>query len=702
MNNETRRTIFSTATVCGWVLAVFLLGVSVQMLFLYESRLPNIPSEEGKYHAARQETLKKSEDAAVREAFQAEDQQMRELFFAQRTRFAWGGVLLITGLVVMAGCFALASVVKPPAPEVPEGGAPPQDEDSVKAVRVTYALTAVGIITLAAVLVTCVPRPEMVVNEKAVWREETEAGIPPEAETPEAVSPEVVPVPDTPENPPGEEENPFAAGEDEIEAPPAAVEENPFAVADGGENDAEIEAPPTPAPVAEKSPEAVVLPAKSVIMPDGKQWSRFRGPAGDGVSAFLNVPEEWDDETGKNVAWKVPVPLDGFNSPVVWEKHIFLTGATAETREIYCFDAGSGTLLWTHTAEATEAGAKAADDPDYAVDYTGYAPSTGATDGTRFFAIFTNGDLVAVDFSGKEVWKRGLGVPKSAYGHASSLAIFENLLLVQYDQGGRSANLSKIMAINTETGETVWETARPGLPNSWPTPTVMTLTAEHDGEEITQTQVLAGADPFLMAYDVRTGRELWKVKCLQADVGPSPIFTPLADGGVQVITANEFPQATGITPVVVLENAEPVDITKTHVAWKNDLGLPDTVSPLAVAGKYLFLYDKSATVTLLSLTDGEMLWDDYQWMGDLMLEPKASPGTVGEKVYLVTDAQENRGATFSRCYVLSVTDTGMEILHANTLGESCVTSPAFADGRVYLRGVKHLYALGENSAENGE
>ncbi len=740
MKIETRRSIYSTATVCGWILAIFLLPLSVQMIVMHHGYLPSIPSEDEIYANSRGEVLKAPEDAEKRTAFQAEDQRMRERFFMQRTHFAWGVGLLITGLLLTAGCFALASAVKPPAPEVPVGGVPARDVDSVQAVRVTYALTTVGIITLVTVLLVCVPRPEMTVMRHGDGVSGMGDGEKAETQTPPVTGDEPVRA-DAQENA-ETEGNPFQdgegdgnGGEEEIESPPTSVagmgnvveaeEENPFHDdGDGNGGEEEIESPPAPVTgnaggSAAKTPEAgktdagqtdgekavsVILAAKSVVMPEdtaSRQWPRFRGPAGNGVSAFQNVPVEWDDETGKNVLWKVPVPLEGFSSPVVWEKHIFLTGGTPEAREIYCFDADTGALVWTHAVEATEVGAKAAADPDYKVDYTGYAPSTGATDGTRFYAIFTNGDVVAVDFAGKEVWKRGLGVPKNAYGHASSLAVFENLLLVQYDQGGRSANLSKVMALNTETGESVWETARPGIPNSWPTPTVMTLTAEHDGKEITQTQLITAAEPFMTAYDVRTGRPLWKVKCLQADVGPSPIYTALDGGGVQVITANEFPQATGVTPVVVLTDdgaggvAEAVDITKTHVAWKNDLGLPDTVSPLTVAGKYLILFDKSGTVTCLSLADGEMLWDDYQWMGDLMLTPTASPGLVGETIYLVTDAQEKRDETFSRCYIITFTDSGMEITHQNTLQEGCVTSPAFADGRVYLRGKTHLFALGE-------
>ena len=57
------------------------------------------------------------------------------------------------------------------------------------------------------------------------------------------------------------------------------------------------------------------------------------------------------------------------------------------------------------------------------------------TDGRRVYAIFANGDLVAVDFDGQQVWLKNLGQPKNPYGHASSLAMYQSLLLVLFDQG---------------------------------------------------------------------------------------------------------------------------------------------------------------------------------------------------------------------------------------------------------------------------
>jgi len=102
---------------------------------------------------------------------------------------------------------------------------------------------------------------------------------------------------------------------------------------------------------------------------------------------------------------------------------VFLSGADEKRREVYCFEAKSGKLLWQKAVPATpQSNVKMSRPPD-----AGYAAPTVATDGRRVFAIFANGDLAAFDFSGKPAWSKSLGIPDNGYGHASSLEIHGNL-----------------------------------------------------------------------------------------------------------------------------------------------------------------------------------------------------------------------------------------------------------------------------------
>ena len=79
-----------------------------------------------------------------------------------------------------------------------------------------------------------------------------------------------------------------------------------------------------------------------------------------------------------------------------------------------------------------------------------------ATDGRAVFAIFATGDVIAFDLTGKRLWARNLGMPDNHYGHASSLMIYKDKLLIQYDTN----KAGKLIALSSKTGETAWETLR--------------------------------------------------------------------------------------------------------------------------------------------------------------------------------------------------------------------------------------------------
>lgn len=392
-------------------------------------------------------------------------------------------------------------------------------------------------------------------------------------------------------------------------------------------------------------------------------WPRFRGEEGTGITACKDLPTTWDVKSGKGVLWKTPVPLPGNNSPVVWQDRIFLTGATDERREVYCFDADTGKLLWQAPVPGTP---ESTAEPLEPMEQTGFAASTAATDGQRVYAIFANGDVAAFDFAGKKAWARSLGIPKNAYGHASSLAMYEHLLLIQLDQGAVKDKLSKLLALDGATGNTVWETPR-AVPNSWPTPLVIRV-----GD---RPQVITAADPWVIAYDPAKGEELWRAKCLRQDVGPSPAFA----GGV-VYVANEYPCLSAI------KADGKGDVTDTHVLWAAEDNLPDTCSPLATE-QFIFTMTSSGLLTCYDAKTGEMLWEEDFEDSNF----SSSPSMAGNRLYVFNEE--------GKSWVLEPTREGCKRLAEGNLGEKCVTSPAFQEGRVYLRGEKHLFALGENERE---
>ena len=215
-----------------------------------------------------------------------------------------------------------------------------------------------------------------------------------------------------------------------------------------------------------------------------QNWPRFRGPGGGGVSPLTNVPAAWDTKTGAGIAWKVPAPASGFNSPIVWGDRVFLSGGDARKREVICLDGKTGQVLWRQpVANVPGAPAQPAEVPES----TGYAAATMATDGRRVYVFFANGDCAAFTLEGKPAWSKSFGALKNPYGHATSLATWRDRLIVQLDQGDSEDNKSKLYALDGRTGQIVWQRPRK-VGASWATPIVIEAAGKGAGHHAGRPQ----------------------------------------------------------------------------------------------------------------------------------------------------------------------------------------------------------------------
>jgi len=389
-------------------------------------------------------------------------------------------------------------------------------------------------------------------------------------------------------------------------------------------------------------------------------WPRFRGAGGLGISPHETVPLELDGREGqeRNLRWKSVVPLPGISSPAVWNERLYLTGGTENTREVYCFDAAGGALLWRRPVSA---GPESTEIPENIWEETGYAAPSPVTDGEHVWALFANGDVVCLDPFGGETWCVNLGLPVNMYGLAASPILFDEKLVIQFDQDwGDGEFQSFLIALEAATGEELWRTPRE-VESSWPTPIPI------PGPR--GVQILTCANPYVIAYDPSDGSEVWRVDCLEGDGGPSPTF-----GEEHVFAVNVG------SPLTAIRLDGEGDVTKTHVAWEWHDGLPDVCTPLVDRG-LLWMLSTDGLATCLDARTGELVWEkifDENFY--------ASPVLAGGRVYLIG----RRGDVI-------VFDTGREYqeLARGHLGETCDTSPAFGDGRIYVRGRRHLFCFEE-------
>ncbi len=379
-----------------------------------------------------------------------------------------------------------------------------------------------------------------------------------------------------------------------------------------------------------------------------KQHNGFRGPLGQGISYHKNIPVDWDGPSGKNILWKVETPKAGNNSPVIWSDKIFIAGGDVQSRWVYCYDRNSGKLIWEHEAKDIEGSPAAA--PKVTPD-TGLSAPSLATDGERVYAIFGTGDILALDMSGKHLWARNLGVPDNHYGHSSSLLCWEGKLVVQYDTN-RSG---RILALNVLDGNFLWDVQRK-VKISWSSPVLAKI-----GE---QYQILTTSDPLVIAHDLTSGKELWSVECMMGEVGPSVAFS---DG--LVYASNEYARLVAIKP----------GVGSAEIVWEDDEYLPEASSPLAANG-LLFLGTSYGVFACYDAKTGVKQWEHECKTGFF-----GSPMVADGKVYVV----DMSGVT--HIYELS---REFKLIGEPKLGEKSVVTPAFAEGRIYLRGSKYLYCIG--------
>ena len=381
-----------------------------------------------------------------------------------------------------------------------------------------------------------------------------------------------------------------------------------------------------------------------------KQWPHLRGLYGDGITNE-DIPTDWDLKSGKHVLWSTKIPLIGMNSPVIWDDKIFLSGGVKGKRQMYAFERTTGAMLWQFDVGK---GFKKGNPTVY--DEKMYANPTVATDGQRVYAIFANGDLSCVDAEeGTKIWEKSFGLPKNAYGHASSLLIYKEKLIVQWDN--KSSNAA-IFALNLNDGSEIWKLDRNEWKDSWPSPIISEKSYDvtYDGKTVNTRLLLCAAPPGLTAINPDTGDFLWKVVGMHGDFGPSPIIA----NDLIIYAANAE------TPMYALD-------VNGKTKWMNEDVYPPGIPTPVADNEFIYVITENAEVTCMELATGKIVYEkDLEGFDEIY----ASPTIIGDKI-LVMDVKGKAA------YIAKGKE--FKLLSSTNLDKGTSVAPSFHNGAMYIR-----------------
>lgn len=396
-------------------------------------------------------------------------------------------------------------------------------------------------------------------------------------------------------------------------------------------------------------------------------WTRFRGPGGQGICTEKGLPVKWSAQ--ENIVWKRKLPGAGASSPIVLEKRIYVTcysgygldrkspGNQADLRRhLVCIDRTTGNILWTKTFEPV------LPEHRYAGEgaYQGYAGSTPITDGERLYVFFGKSGVFCFDLDGKQIWHKLVGKGINGWGSGASPMLYKNLLIVNASIEGRS-----LIALDKAKGEEVWRA--PKINSAWGTPVLVTTPAKKQELVLSMRGRVAGFDP-------DTGKELWSAAGHRGYVVPS------------IVTHNGIVYAVGGGGTsLAIKSGGRGDVTKTHVLWRTGKG-SNASSPIYLNGTLYWVSESGGVLHFQDAATGKAK--------SVRLRPGAgriwaSPVLADGKLYFVSQ--------FNGTYVVAANPKFTLLAHNVFDDDTSRTNASLAvsGGQLFLRNDQYLYCIGK-------
>lgn len=404
----------------------------------------------------------------------------------------------------------------------------------------------------------------------------------------------------------------------------------------------------------------MIISTSLVAVADEPDWNQFRGPYADGTSKATDLPVKWSEK--ENIVWKTAVHGRGWSSPVVWKDQVWLTTATPNGKElsVVCIDLNSGKIL--HDKKIFDV-----KKPQYIDPSNSHASSTPVVEEGRVYVHYGAYGTACLDTKTADVLWSHRDFPCNHWrGAGSSPIIYKNLLYLQFD----GYDFQYIVALDKISGEVVWKkdrdidykTRNGDMKKAFATPRVI----EYEG----RVQLISPAAKATLSYNPLTGDEYWKFYYPQHSGANRPLFD-----GKRIYIGTGF----GKAHMYAVDPGGKGDVTKSHVKWIQQKGIPSKPSQLVIDGM-LFMVDDKGIATCLDAETGKEIWKERMSRSAF----SASPIYADGKIYMADKTGLTRVIKPGKKY---------EELAANKLDDGCISSLAVAGKSILLRTPSHLYRI---------
>jgi outer membrane protein assembly factor BamB len=412
----------------------------------------------------------------------------------------------------------------------------------------------------------------------------------------------------------------------------------------------------------------------------GTDWPQWRGPFFNGSTDEQNIPVSWSDT--ENRAWVSPLPGPGSATAIISNGRVFISSMVGSGNDFIalCFDAQNGTKLWEKPAGSTTSRFR---------NNTMATPSP-VTDGRNVFFLYGSGDLAGYDFEGNQLWFRNIvddyGPLVVNFGYSSSPLLFQNklyIIVIRRDvapRGGQSSSGpldSFLMALNPQTGQTLWRQSRPsntfqeGM-ESYTTP----MPLNNHG----RVEILNIGSDIVTANDPNDGRELWRFEYQTNKVRDSRIVPSLVTTEDLIIGTRYKNHG-----VFALRPAAPDKSSEPGIVWELKDPSPDVSTPLYYKGRLYVLNGIRGSMACVNPKTGDVIW-----RGQLPGSPpwRASLTGADDKLYCINETGD--------VVVLAAGGDALKVLFETKISEGPIQSSiSVADGRLFIRTAKNLYCIGK-------